>query len=214
MDPSSQAKEIPGKTGWFSFNGSGIRSVALNLGTCDPYCNLDVVSALAVQGDGKLALAGAASDDAIIAQPMLGRLKVDGSFDTSFHGTGLFSVGTSWPGHGGMWPAGIAERPDTRELVVTMSYRVSSAAGSPTRQLLTQWSSNGNTLRASRSFEFTAHASQIPEAIPQGLLVDSDSAMMVGSRRWDASDWSNRDHDITLVRTLVDMDFLFSDGFE
>jgi len=32
---------------------------------------------------------------------------------------------------------------------------------------------------------------------------------MVGSRRWLADDW-----DVTLVRTLVDQAFVFSDGFE
>ena len=207
-----------------SFSGDGIQPVTLDSSGCSTSCRDDQLTALAVQVDGKLALAGVVlaepvlarplSDDAIagnasVVQPMLGRLNVDGSLDLNFHSTGLFPVGDNWPGHGGITPQAIAERPNTRELVVAMKYRASTNWSVPPLQLLGQWSADGNTLHATASFAFDVAEPTSPEVEPRSLLVDADSAMMVGSRQWLAADY-----DITLVRTLVDKDFLFSDGFE
>lgn len=190
------------------FNGNGIQRVSLDSNGCTTDCHSDWLRALAVQADGKLALAGTVEDDDELEQPMLGRLKVDGSFDTGFHGTGLFSAGGNWPGPHEIVPYAIAERPGTGELVVAMGYSMVTPNGWPQRQLLGQWSPNGNILRASRSFEFGVLPPESPDAEPSGLLVDANSAMMVGSRRRYGN------YDLTLVRTLVDQDFLFSDGFE
>lgn len=207
-----------------SFSGDGIQPVTLDSSGCSTSCRDDQLTALAVQVDGKLALAGVVlaepvlarplSGDAIagnanVVQPMLGRLNVDGSLDLNFHSTGLFPVGDNWPGHGGITPRAIAERPDTQDLLVAMEYRTSTNWNVPPLQLLGQWSANGNTLHAAASFAFDVATPTSPEVEPRSLLVDADSAMLVGSRRWLAADY-----DITLVRTLVDQDFLFSDGFE
>ena len=207
-----------------SFNGDGIQAVTLDPIACSTTCRNDQLTALAVQADGKLALAGFVWPEAVLAkpllggagtgddtviQPMLGRLNVDGSFDLNFHSTGLFSVGSNWPGHGGITPQAIAERPGKHDLLVAMKYRTTTNWNVPPLQLLGQWSPDGNTLRATASFAFGVAEPLSPEVEPRSLLVDANSAMMVGSRRWLSDDW-----DITLVRTLVDQDFLFSDGFE
>lgn len=196
------------------FDGDGIRSVVPDgPGICSaPRCDFNEVTALAVQANGKLALAGFAYQDGIVAQPWVGRLNHDGSFDTGFYFSGIRWSGSNWPGHGGIYPVAIAERPDTRDLVVAHTHVVSNAADAPIHQLLVQWPANGSALRASASFEFPAQSGFTPSSSPSGLLVDAGSAMMVGARAWTNGNGYLSDIDVTLVRTRANR--MFFDSFE
>ncbi len=198
-----------------AFDGDGIRSVVpYGLGVCSaPRCAYNAVTALVVQANGgKLALAGFANQGGLVAKPWVGRLNYDGSFDTGFYGSGVRWGGSNWPGHGGIYPVAIAERPDSHDLVVAQSRLESNSPDTPVHQVLEQWSADGFALRASASFEFSAQSGFPPTSFPSGLLVDADSAMMVGARAWTNGNGYLSDIDVTLVRTRVNR--MFSDSFE
>ena len=191
--------------------GSGAQWVNLNLGNCSVDCR-DAVTAINVQANGKLSVAGWSTDMNLNQQLMLGRLNVNGSFDTGFKGGGLFST---TPGShyylsgsaGFVIPKAIAERPDTRDLVVAMDARLDNGVSTGAFQTIGQWSRNASAEVAGNGFSFESDPSLVPWSTGAALLVDADSAMLVGSRRW-----SSTDDDVTVLRTLTN-DTIFADMF-
>lgn len=195
-----------------SFNpGSGAQWVTLSLGDCNVNCR-DAVTAINVQANGKLSVAGWSTDVNLNQQVMLGRLNVNGSFDTGFKGAGLFSA-TSGSHYylsgssGFVIPKAIAERPDTRDWVVAMDVRQDNGATTPAFQVLGQWPANARAEIAGNSFGFASDPSMVPWSTGAALLVDADSAMLIGTRRW-----SSTDDDVTVLRTLTN-DTIFADMF-
>ncbi len=189
-----------------SFDGEGIKYVFLDLGNCSVNCS-DAVTAIRVLANGKLAVAGWTTDTNLNQQLMLGRLNIDGSLDPGFDGAGLAWLDTLSTTSGLMIPRAISERPDTRDLVVAMDRRVDGNPATPTSQALGQWSASGRLTRTTRTIDFDAGSGQVGYSVTAGLLVDADAAMLIGSRRWNATDY-----DVTLVRTLTN-DTLFADQF-
>lgn len=182
-----------------SFDGNGIRPVALNLGDCALGGCKDSVTAIAVLATGRLALAGWSTDDDHQFL-MMGRLHRDGSLDDRFSGGGL----TVYPAED-FTPRAIAERPDRRDLVVAGDGR--PFGPSINTQLVAQFEGDSINLHASNYARFPAAAPAEEYSSVAGLLVDADSTLVVGSRRWNASDW-----DATLFRMLTN-DTIFTDHF-
>jgi len=182
-----------------SFDGNGIRPVALNLGDCGQGVCKDSVTAIAVLATGRLALAGWSGDNDEW-RLMMGRLRRDGSLDDRFSGGGLTAYDA-----GDFRPRAIAERPNTRDLVVAGDAR----AFDPliTFQLVAQFEGDSIRLHTSNYARFRANTPALEYSSVAGLLVDADSTLVVGSRRWSATDW-----DATLFRTLTN-DTIFSDHF-
>lgn len=186
--------------------------VLWRLGDCTMNCR-DAVSAIKVLANGNLLVAGWSTDADSNRQLVLAKLKPDASFDTTFSQNGLYTPG---PGShvflsgsdGFVVPKAIGERPDRRDLVLAMDVRASGAATEPTFQVLGQWSADAHAEIAGAGALFEAESGALaPLATGAGLLVDADSALLVGSRRWSAPDW-----DVTLIRTLVN-DTIFADLF-
>ena len=172
---------------------------------------IQAVTAIHVLANGKIALAGWTTDEDLNRQLILARLKADGGLDTGFNG-GVLSA--SYAGLdstlGAAIPSAIAERPGTGELVVAMDHRLDGAATTPTRQGLAWFAANGREMLAWHDFGFTAAIGETPRTTGASLLVDPQSIMLVGTRRWNATD-----DDVTLARTLFrDGETVFDDSFE
>ncbi|KAB2897680.1 MAG: hypothetical protein F9K31_11400 [Dokdonella sp.] len=180
-----------------SFDGNGIRPVALNLGDCAVDGCKDAVTAIAVLATGRLALAGWSSEDGN-QRFMMGRLRRDGSLDDRFRGGGLAAMELV-----NFMPKAIAERPNTRDLVVAGDYAIPEIVV----QVVSQLEADSGYLHASNYAQFPAATPAQGYSSVAGLLVDADSTLVVGSRRWNATDW-----DATLFRTLTN-DTIFTDQF-
>lgn len=149
-----------------NFYAGDARHVALDLGDCNVNCR-DAVTAINVQANGKISMAGWSTDENLNQQLMLGRLTIHGYPDPSFEGGGLFSptLGSHYylPNSSGfMIPRAIAERPNTRDLVVAMDARLDAGANSPAFQILGQWPGNARAEIAGISFTFTSDPSVVP----------------------------------------------------
>jgi hypothetical protein len=193
------------------FGSSGIVDVRLDLGTAGVNRS-DAVTAMAVLVNGKLALAGWSMDTTLNRLMMLAKLDTDGTYNGNFcSGGGLCApfTGEATGQRSHYWPTAVAERPDTRDLVIAMEYAtLAGAAVGQISQIATQWSVNGE-LRYSVQFQYSAADGQVPDSVPAGMLVSADSAMIVGTRRYSTI---GSDYDVTLVRTLTN-DSLFADTF-
>ncbi len=201
-------------TGQFdtSFNGSGFRTVWLDLG--DPSINRsDAVTAMTIQANGKLALAGWSVNTRLENIMMIARLKTNGQLDQ-----GLCSgSGKCAPFQGqdsGLptyyWPTAIAERPTTRDWLIASEYKVggNSDWASKTTQLMTQFSGSG-IFREFNKIELGSATGQTSWTVPAYMLVTSDAVMAAGTRRYTTV---GPDYDATLVRLLVN-NSIFADQF-
>lgn len=197
------------------FNGVGFRSVYLDLG--DPAVDLsDAVTAIAVQANGKLALAGWSRDTYLNTRLMLARLNTDGAFDNGFcdgFGAGKCArdVGNSSGLPGYFWPTAIAERSNSRDLVIATEYRPggTGADADQARQVAVQLSANANAARTEVRVDYSVASGQTPYSVTTGMLVTTDAVMIAGTRRWHAP---SNDFDVTLVRTLA-KDTIYADTF-
>lgn len=171
---------------------------------------VQAVTAIHVLANGKIALAGWTTED-LNRQLILGRLNVNGTWDTDFNGGGLFAAYTGLDSTlGQAVPTALAERPGTGELVVAMDHRLDGAATTPTRQALGWFTANGREMLAWHDFGFGAATGETPRTTGASLLVDPQSIMLVGTRRWNATD-----DDVTLTRLLFrDGESVFDDSFE
>lgn len=187
-----------------------VRYADLSFGNCSTDCS-DAVTAIRVLANGKLAVGGWTTDAALNRQLILGRLNVDGSWDAGFNDGGLFAAYMGLESTlGQAVPTALAERPGTGELVVAMDHRLDGAAATPTRQALGWFTANGREMLAWHDFGFSAAPGETPRTTGASLLVDPQSIMLVGTRRWNATD-----DDVTLTRLLFrDGESVFADSFE
>lgn len=193
----------------FGTDEIGVSIVSPNLGNCSVNC-WDGVSAIHVLHDGKLAFGGWSTDINLNQQLILGRLNHNGRYDASFHNGGWFSFKTLYATSGFMAPTAIAERAEWGELVVAMDRREDGNATTPTVQALGWWSANGSALLAGTQSSFPTALGETRWESGVSLLVDGDSVMLAGTRRWNATDY-----DVTLSRILFrGEDIIFADSFE
>ncbi|MEO7063122.1 MAG: hypothetical protein ABI082_05015 [Dokdonella sp.] len=200
-------------------NGSLASSVAVN--------NPDIsqsaaVTAVVVLHAGDIAMAGTA-DTSVAGQPalLLARMHASGvlSFDAGFCGSGICTKALTGAGLGNQWkntrPSAIAERSNNRDLVIgltagTWTYDfVNGTYALSQKQVVQQYGASGMTLHASQEMAFPAVTVGDAAASSAGMLVDSNSVMLTGSRVWSTA---NDDVDITVTRLLAN-DTIFADQF-
>lgn len=200
----------------------------------------DSITALTVLRNGKVAFAGwSESDSANVRPMMMGRINIDGSFDTSFcagnpNGGARaclvdppYSTGGPWfyDYEPFSWPVALAERRQNRDLVVAQRFQ--NSGGTPTepddnhvRTLVQQFSANGNRLHAARTIDVAGSGSNLWSR-PFGLW-------MGGTGPWSSTEgsglgeevvalvgtrlWSGNDFDATLSH-LKATDSIFADAF-
>jgi hypothetical protein len=206
-------------------NGNGVagfgpwQSIAYELD--NPGKRKDSVTAITVQRNGKLALAG--WSDLLVApdqRMILGRLNTDGSKDLGFCANeGVCPRGTaSGPIDE---PTAIVQRPDNGDLVVALKRNHASGDHHPTQWVL-QYGASGNLLHAQRTLDFAASTGQAQWSRPAGIaldttpeLFDADNAkrnvVVAGTRKW-AETGALRNFDPTLSR-LLENDSIFADDF-
>lgn len=200
---------IPGVTAWHKYEyeadngGSGWKA--------------DGVSALGVQRDGKLLIAGW-SETAVPGDRrlFLARAETTGALDTRFcEGLGLCL--RYWT-HAGVtdddYPSMIAQRAGTHDIVVALKHR-NPAPGDPhLRQEVWQYSASGNTVHARQVMDFAAAAGTSPSSVPMSgwigntkLFAKHDAIAVAGFRTYKADDM-----DMT-VSYLLANDSIFADRF-
>lgn len=180
------------------------------------------VTAVTVLANGDIAMAGTANTS-VTNEPelLLVKLRAQGflNFDGGFCGGGICTRQLTGEGLNHNWintrPSAIAERPNTRDLVVGMQagtwiYNFPTDTYSLTqKQVVQQYSASGMTLHASQQIEYPVNFGETAFASSAGMLVDSVSVMLTGSRFWSSS---NGDYDITVTRLLAN-DSIFADQF-
>jgi len=181
----------------------------------------DSVTAIAVQRNGKLALAGWSE---ILVPPdqrmILGRLNADGSKDLGFcDNLGVCPRGTaSGPTDE---PTAIVERPDNGDLVVALKRNQTSGDHHPV-QFVLQYDASGNALHAQQALDFAAASGQAQWSRPAGIALDTTPTVfdtpnakrdlvVSGTRKW-AEAGILRNFDPTLTR-LLENDSIFADAF-
>lgn len=172
----------------------------------------DAVTAIRVQPDGKVVMAGMSIDATSHYQLLLARMKPMGGFDASFCGGGVCAHPSFFATD--VVPRAIAVRPMTRDLVVAMeSVRNPPGESARTVQHIEQYSASGNTLHGSNMVEFPTKVGQTPNATMRDLLIGSTIlagyAMTVGITRWSDSD---NDYDVTVTR-MTASDEIFANTF-
>jgi len=206
-------------------NGNGVagfgpwQSIAYELD--NPGKRKDSVTAITVQRNGKLALAGWSY---LLVEPdqrmILGRLNTDGSKDLGFCANeGVCPRGTaSGPIDE---PTAIVQRPDNGDLVVALKRNHTSGDHHPTQWVL-QYGASGNLLHAQQTLDFAAGTGQAQWSRPAGIALDTtpevfDSVnakrnlVVAGTRKWATVD-ALRNFDLTLTR-LLENDSIFADDF-
>ncbi len=187
--------------------GNGFSQVWLDLGV--PGVDMsDAVTAISVLANGKLALAGWSKDQAGLNRMMLARLGNDGVLDINSGFCGNAGKCTPFASGRSFWPAAVAERPDTRDLVIAAENPNHPGVNDETWQMIFQFTRNG-----SYSDAITLHSAQVSGELeytaPAALLVSREATMIVGTRRYTPV---GSDYDAYLTR-LLHNDTIFADTF-
>ena len=151
---------------------------------------------------------------------ILGRFKADGSYDYSFcGGTSICKRNFPWPGVSDQdRPAAIAEREGNRDLVVALTHARPVPSDQHLRQLVVQFSANGNLKHAQETMDYPSDSEETPRLSQAfGMWVGRSSQYgygtgdgviaVVGMRRW-----SLVDSDATIAH-LIANDSIFADQF-
>ncbi len=180
------------------------------------------VTAVVALHAGDIAMAGTA-DSNVAGQPrlLLARMHATGalSLDAGFCGSGICTKDLTGLGFGNHWrntrPSAIAERSNNRDLVIgltagTWDYDfVNATYALSQKQVVQQYGASGMTLHASQEMAFPAVNVGDAAASSAGMLVDSVSVMLTGTRVWSTA---NDDTDITVTRLLAN-DTIFAAQF-
>ena len=179
----------------------------------------DAITAITVQRNGRLAMAGWSETDVAGERSMiLARSDSTGSLDSSFcDGSAICKRNDPWAGVvDDDLPAAIGERFGNRDLVVALKHRRPAANDPRPRQQVVQYSSSGNQKHAQRTLDFPASTGVTAWSRPfdmvinnTGLFSDSTTEVVVvaGTRKWDDSDY-----DGTLTQLMAN-DSIFADQF-
>ncbi len=204
-------------------NGTYVNARTIAYESDNPFLNPhgnDSVTAITVLANGKLAVAGY-SDTTTLNQPalLMARMQANSSLalDTGFCGSGICveQVGDGTLGWRNTYPIAIAERPNTRDLVVGMQATVAqidfvtSQIYHVQKQVVQQYAANGGTLHAEAQIQFPAADATTLVVRSSGMNVSNSSVELVG---WRAFTSSPSNLDFTMSRMLAN-DTIFADQF-
>lgn len=174
----------------------------------------DAVTAITVLRNGKLAIAGWSQTNTPNEQSMiLARYNTDGSYDWRFcDAENICKRNMPWPGVvDNDWPVAIAEREGNRELVVALKHRRPAASDPRERQLVVQFTANGNLRRAQRTMDFPADDGVTAWSRPFGMWMGQSTSgeviAVVGTRKYNSSDYDST------ISKLISTDSIFADTF-
>lgn len=179
----------------------------------------DAVTAITVQRNGRLAMAGWSETDTVGEHSMfLARSKADGTDDYSFcSGAAMCKRNDPWTGVvDGDLPTAIAERQGNRDLVIALKHRRPAASDPRPRQVLVQYSSSGNVKHAGRTLDFPAANGVTAWSRPWGMWVVNiaslfspvNEVVVVAGTRF----WFDTDYDGTLSQMKAN-DSIYADQF-
>lgn len=187
-------------------------SVYADLGTSKQ----DVVTRVMRRHNGGFVVAGFAYDDSASPAPqyelLLAAYKPNGDLDQAFGG------GSSNMRHllvlsGTNVPYGIAERADTRDLVVGLDIKDDLFGDSHPMQAVIQLGSNGAPLHAVAILDFPANQDADKLSVGSDLIMDAGDVVTAGYRRWvPGNPTTAGDFDMTIAR-FVATDTIFADRF-
>lgn len=186
-------------------------SVYADLGTSKQ----DAVTRVIQRRNGGFVVAGFAYDDSASPAPqyqlLLAAYKPNGGLDTGFGGGSNMRhlqvlSGTNVP-------YGIAERADTRDLVIGLDIRDDLFGDSHPMQAVIQLGSNGAPLHAVAILDFPADQDVDKLSVGSDLILDAGDVVAAGYRRWTKGNpAAASDFDMTLAR-FVATDTIFADRF-
>ena len=187
--------------------GNGFSQVWLDLG--DPAVDAsDAVTAVSALANGKLALAGWSKDQAGLNRMMLARLRQDGVLDINSGFCGNDGKCAPFGSGRSFWPAAIAERSDTRDLVIAAENPNQPGVNDETWQMVFQFTRDG-AYHDAITLHSMHDAGTLEYTVPAALLVSRDATMIVGTRRFTPV---GNDYDAALTR-LLHNDTIFADTF-
>lgn len=187
--------------------GHGFSQVWLDLGVAGVDMS-DAVTAISVLANGKLALAGWSKDQAGLNRMMLARLRNDGVLDINSGFCGNAGKCTPFASGRSFWPAAIAERPDTRDLIIAAENPNHPGVNDETWQMVFQFTPKG-AYHDATTLHSTHGTGTLEYTVPAALLVSREATMLVGTRRFTPA---NSDYDARLTR-LLHNDTIFADTF-
>jgi hypothetical protein len=162
--------------------------------------------------NGGFVVAGASRDDSTSPEHielLLGSYRPDGSNDNGFSNGGNMKHLLVASGYN--FPFGIAERVDTRDLVIGLNIKDDLFGDSHPLQAVVQYSTNANTQHALAILDFPAGSGQTKSSTGNDLLLSGKQVVAAGTRRYelgspaDTSDW-----DMTIARYTAN-DTIFAD---
>ncbi len=161
----------------------------------------DAATAITVQRNGRLAIAGWSETDVANERSMiLGRMNADGSRDYSFcDESGFCKRNFPWAGVvEDDLPAAIVERSGNRDLVIALKHRRPAASDPRPRQLVVQYGASGNVGHASRTIDFPANTGVTAWSTPTDMWIgniafsgepENEVVVVVGTRKWNTTDY-------------------------
>jgi hypothetical protein len=183
--------------------GAGFIQVMLDHG--DPAVDMsDAVTAMAVQANGKLALAGWTKNEDNKYQIMMARLTAAGRFDTS---PGFCNSQPCLPIiYDDYWPTSIAEDPMTRDLYVAGELYLS---GGMNRTVIWGFRALNGRRRGHTYFDSPTETGETRVPGPASIPITPGATRLLGTRAWRMS---ASDYDIRVTR-LLHNDTIFADMF-
>lgn len=176
----------------------------------------DAVTRVIRRHNGGFAVAGFAYNDSASPSPqyelLLAAYKPDGALDNGFSSSGsnmrhqLFLSGQNLP-------YGLAERADTRDLVVGLNIKDDLFGDAHPMQAVVQLGSNGAPLHATAVLDFAANVAAQKFSTGSDLIMDGNDVVTAGYRRWlQGSPAAASDFDMTIARFVAN-DTIFADHF-
>lgn len=176
----------------------------------------DSVTRIARRHDGGFVVAGFAYNDSASPSPqyelLLAAYQPNGDLDNAFGG-GSSNMRHQLVLSGTNVPYGIAERADTRDLVVGLDIKDDLFGDGHPMQSVVQFGSNGTPLHAAAVLDFSAFTDAQKLSYGSDLIMDGMQVVTAGYRRWtQANPAAASDFDMTIAR-FVATDTIFADRF-
>lgn len=170
----------------------------------------DSVTRVARRHNGGFVVAGVAYNDS--ASPssqyelLLAAYKPDGALDNDFGG-GSSNMRHQLLLSGTNTPYGLAERADTRDLVVGLNIKDDLFGDGHPMQAVVQLGSNGTPLHATAILDFAANLAADKQSVGNDLIMHDNAVVTAGHRRW-----ATGDYDMTAARFVAN-DTIFANNF-
>ncbi len=201
------------------YSSAGWGWKALNYEADNFFLKKDAITAITVQRNGRLAMAGWSETNTAGERSMiLARHNADGLPDASFcDGGGICKRNDPWPNVvDDDLPTAIAERSGNRDLVIALKHRRPAASDPRPRQVVVQYGATGNVKHAQRTLDYPAAGGVTAWSRPFGMWVgniaplfspENEVVVVVGTRLYDPTDY-----DATLSQMFAN-DSIFAGQF-